>query len=109
MEDADAALVHERAGIVDRATDILEQMLDDVVARVTDRRQGPGPRAAVGGATTAPTSPTAARSRPTCASRARTSPFYETQVSGIPVSEKLEVFAADNRMATCAPPRDLTR
>ena len=36
-------------------------------------------------------------------------PFYETQVSGIPVSEKLEVFAADNRMATCAPPRDLTR
>ena len=36
-------------------------------------------------------------------------PFYETQVGGIPISEKLEVFAADNRMPTCAPPRDLTR
>ena len=34
-------------------------------------------------------------------------PFYETEVSGIPISERLEVFAADNRMASCAPPHDL--
>ena len=36
-------------------------------------------------------------------------PFYETEVSGIPISEKLETFAADNEMPSCAPPRDLTR
>ena len=35
--------------------------------------------------------------------------FYETQISGIPISEKLETFAGDNHMPTCAPPRDLTR
>ena len=35
--------------------------------------------------------------------------FFEPEAGGIPVSEKLEVFAADNDMATCAPPRDLTR
>ncbi len=35
--------------------------------------------------------------------------FYETAVDGIPISEKLETFAADNHMASCAPPRDLTR
>ena len=33
MDDAGAALVNERADIVDRATDILEQMLDDVLAQ----------------------------------------------------------------------------
>ena len=36
-------------------------------------------------------------------------PFYETEAGGIPISEKLETFAADNHMASCAPPRDLTR
>src|SRR6188472_2751866 len=32
MQNADAALVDERADIVDKATDILEKMLDDVTA-----------------------------------------------------------------------------
>jgi hypothetical protein len=106
--DADAALVDERADIVDRATDILEQMLDDVMAQ----------------------SPTDAKGQdlvPQWSSDYRTYiadrrlfteslresgqnlPFYETEVGGIPISEKLEVFAADNHMATCSPPRDLTR
>ena len=37
------------------------------------------------------------------------SAFYEPISEGIPVSERLETFAADNAMASCAPPRDLTR
>jgi hypothetical protein len=35
-------------------------------------------------------------------------PFAETQVDGIPLSEKLATFANDNRMPECAPPRDLS-
>src|SRR3954449_12570693 len=108
MKGADAALVDERADIVDHATDIIEQMLDDVMA----------------------TSPTDVKGqdlvpqweadyRTYIADRrlfteslresGKNLPFYETQVSGIPITEKLEVFAADNKMATCSPPRDLTR
>ena len=45
----EAAQLAERAGIVDHATDIVEQMLDDVVAAPPIRRQGPGDRAAMGG------------------------------------------------------------
>ena len=35
-------------------------------------------------------------------------PFYETGV-GIPITERIETFAGDNDMPSCAPPRDLTR
>ena len=31
-------------------------------------------------------------------------PFTETAVDGIPLSDKLEVFASDNEMPACAPP-----
>jgi hypothetical protein len=108
LENADAALVNERADIVDHATDILEQMLDDVVAVApTDAK----------GADLVPQWEADYRTyiadRRAFTADLRDSgenrPFYETQVSGIPISEKLEVFAADNKMATCAPPRDLTR
>ena len=34
-------------------------------------------------------------------------PFTEAAVDGIPISEKLEQFAGDNEMPSCAPPRDL--
>lgn len=35
-------------------------------------------------------------------------PFAETQVDGIPLSEKIATFANDNRMPACSPPRDLS-
>ena len=35
-------------------------------------------------------------------------PFTETAVDGIPLSDKLEVFASDNEMPACAPPHDLS-
>jgi hypothetical protein len=108
MQDADAALVRERADIVDHATDILEHMLDDVTAVAPSDTKGrdlvPLWEADYR---------TYIADRRAFIADLRASgenlPFYETQVSGIPISEKLEVFAADNRMATCAPPRDLTR
>ena len=108
MENADAALVDERADIVDHATDILEQMLDDVVAEAPTDAKGEElvPQWAADYRTYI-----ADRRAFTADLResGENLPVYETQVSGIPISEKLEVFAADNRMATCAPPRDLTR
>ena len=96
------------ADIVDRATDIIEQMLDDVVAGTPSDAKGqdlvPQWEADYR---------TYIADRRAFTADLRDSgenlPFYETQVSGIPISEKLEVFAADNKMATCAPPRDLTR
>ena len=101
LQKADAALIRQRADIVDHATDIVEQMLDDVVAA---KGQDLVPqweadyRASIA-------------DRRTFTAGLRESgknlPFYETEASGIPISEKLEVFAADNRMAACAPPHDL--
>jgi hypothetical protein len=103
-----AALVRERADIVDRATDIVQRMLDDVVAVEPTDEKG---RAIV------PQWEAEYRSyieaRRTYADDLRTSgenlAFYEPGADGIPVSERLETFAGDNEMPSCAPPRDLTR
>jgi hypothetical protein len=35
-------------------------------------------------------------------------PFGESIVMGIPLSEKIATFAADNAMASCKPPMDLS-
>jgi hypothetical protein len=103
-----ADLIVERAEIVDRATDILEEMLGDVVAVAPTDDKG---RAIV------PQWEIEYRSyldaRRSYADDLRSTqenlPFYEPGVDGIPVSERLETFAGDNDMASCAPPRDLTR
>jgi hypothetical protein len=100
--------IRERADIVDRATDIVEQMLDDVVAVTPTDEKG---RAIV------PQWEAEYRSylesRRTYADDLRATgenlPFYEPGADGIPVSERLETFAGDNEMPSCAPPRDLTR
>lgn len=103
-----AALIRERADIVDRATDIIEQMLDDVVAATpTDEK----------GQAIVPQWEDEYRSyvesRRDYAADLRTTgenlAFYEPGADGIPVSERLETFAGDNEMPSCAPPRDLTR
>lgn len=108
MKEPTPALVRERADIVDRATDILERMLDDVVAvQPSDEK----------GAALIPLWEADYRDylqdrrdyTETLRTTGENSPFYETEASGIPISEKLETFAADNHMASCAPPRDLTR
>lgn len=34
--------------------------------------------------------------------------FSETPIKGLPISEKISTFAADNRMSNCKPPLDLS-
>ena len=105
--DAGPELIQERAGIVDRSTDILAAMLDDVVARAPSDQKG---REIV------PLWEADYRTylddRYRYADQLRESgdnlPFYET-ADGIPISERIETFAGDNDMPACAPPRDLTR
>ena len=103
-----AALIRERADIVDRATDIVERMLDDVVAV---------PPADAKGLAIVPQWEDEYRayleSRRTYADQLRETgenlAFYEPGADGIPISERLETFAGDNEMPSCAPPRDLSQ
>ena len=103
----DAELIRERADIVEASTVIVERMLDDIVAVTpTDRK----------GIEIVPLWEADYRvyiqDRYRYAEQLRESgenlPFYET-ADGIPISERIETFATDNDMPSCAPPRDLTR
>jgi hypothetical protein len=105
IDPDDPAMLAERGDIVDEATDIVEAMLDDVVAVTPTDDKG---RAIV---------PqweadyrTYLTNRREFSDRLRAGenePFTETAVDGIPISEKLEQFAGDNEMPSCAPPHDL--
>ena len=100
----DPAMVAERGDLIDGATDIVEQMLDDVVAVAPSDPKG---------AALVPLWEADYRTyledRRRFADRLRTGandPFTETAVDGIPISDKLERFAGDNEMPSCAPPLD---
>ena len=106
LDGGDTAMLAERAAIVDRATDIVTQMLDDVVAVAPSDAKG---REIV------PQWEADYRiylqDRREYADRLRNGedvPFSETALDGIPISDKVEVFAGDNEMPTCAPPIDLS-
>lgn len=105
VDQDDPEMIAERGDIVARATDILEKMLDDVVA-------------------VAPTDPKGQALVPEWEADYRTylddrrtfveilrggenAVFAETAVDGIPISEKIARFAADNHMPDCSPPTDL--
>ena len=98
--------LRERATIVDKATDTLERALDDISARPVVDDKG---RAIV---------PlwisdyrTYVQDRRDYADDLRAGinkPFAETKVDGIPISEKISTFAADNRMRSCVAPIDLS-
>ena len=106
--DGGAELIRERADIVDSATDVLEQMVDDVVAVVPTDEKG---RAIV---------PlweadyrTYLQNRRDFTDRLRETgenqAFYESKTDAIPISERIATFAGDNEMAACSPPFDLSR
>lgn len=108
LEEAGPELIRERADIVDRATDIIERMLDDVVAvRPSDAK----------GQAIVPQWESEYRrylqDRREFAAQLRATgenlPFYESTEANLPISERLATFAGDNRMPDCAPPTDLTR
>ncbi|HET9666850.1 MAG TPA: hypothetical protein VFP09_08850 [Desertimonas sp.] len=105
LDNDDPAMLAERADIVDRATDIVETMLDDVVAVLPADDKG----MAIVPLWEADYR-TYLENRRAFTDRLRggeNEPFTEAAVDGIPISEKLEQFAGDNEMPSCAPPRDL--
>ena len=105
IENDDPSLLTEKAGIVDQATDILDEMIDDLEAvPPTDPK----------GADIVPLwiddYRTYLQDRRNYSDRLRGGDnvaFSETAVDGIPISEKLQRFAGDNDMNACAPPTDL--
>lgn len=105
IDPEDPAMLLERATIVDRATDILDDMLDDVIAV-----QPTGPK----GTELVPLWTADYRTYLEDRRRygdelrdGRNEPFAESVVDGIPISDKIARFAADNRMPACTPPADL--
>ena len=106
--DVTPELIRERADIVDRATDVVERMIDDVTAVQPTDEKGQG---------IVPLWRDEYREyiaqRRAYADQLRESgenlAFYEPGVDGLPISERLETFAGDNDMPSCAPPRDLSR
>jgi hypothetical protein len=106
LDEAGPDLIAERAAVIDRATDILETMLNDVVAvSPTDPK----------GIEIVPLWETDYRiyidDRRAYADDLRATgenlPFYETAIT-IPISEKVATFAGDNSMPSCSPPSDLS-
>jgi len=106
VDGDDPGMLAERGEIVDRSTDIVEEMLDNVVAVAPSDAKGrdivpqweADYRTYLG-------------NRRAFADDLRAGldePFRETALEGIPISEKLATFAGDNEMPTCAPPSDLS-
>lgn len=92
-----------RAGLVRQSTDLLSQMLDEVVAVPPTDAKGQ-----------AIVPEWEADYRILLADRYRYAdmlasgtdgPFTETAVQSVPVTERIETFAGDNEMPSCAPPR----
>jgi hypothetical protein len=101
----EAAQLAERGDIVDRATGIVERMLDDVVAVEPTDAKG---RAIVPQWQSDYRTYIGNRRDYADVLRAgRDEPFREAAVDGIPISDKLTRFAGDNDMPSCAPPTDL--
>jgi hypothetical protein len=103
LDDRAAADLDVRADVVDESTDLLAAMLDEVVAvEPTDEK----------GQAIVPAWEADYRTllddRYAYADRLRSGenvPFTETAVDGVPITERIETFAGDNEMPSCAPPR----
>lgn len=98
--------LRERAAIVDKATDTLQRAIDDISAQ---------PIADAKGQAIVPLwladYRTYIADRRSYADDLRAGvnePFAETKVDGIPLSEKISTFAADNLMKSCGAPIDLS-
>ena len=106
VDGDDAAMLAERAAIIDRATDVIEAMLDDVVAVTPGDDKG---RAIVPLWEADYRAYLADRREYADVLRGGANePFRETAVDGIPISEKIATFAGDNEMPSCSPPNDLS-
>ena len=93
-----------RAALVERSTDLLSRMLDDVNAVAPSDPKGQ----AIVPAWTADYRQLL-DDRYAYAERLRSGenvPFTETPIDGVPITERIETFAGDNAMGSCAPPRN---
>jgi hypothetical protein len=103
LERLASADLDRRAELVDTGTDILQQMLDDLVAATPSDEKG---RALV--PMWVADYRTLLQNRRNYADRLRAGenvPFTEAAVDGVPITERIETFAGDNEMPSCAPPR----
>lgn len=106
ISDAGPDALLERAKIVDLATDTLEEALTSITQlQVSDEK----------GMAIVPLwlldYQQLVKDRREYASMLRSGvnkPFSETMVDGLPISEKISTFAADNRMSSCKAPMDLS-
>lgn len=104
FDNETSADILERAALVEKSTDILSAMLDGVVAvqPADEKGQAIVPR-------WEEEYRTLLEDRYEYADRLASGddgPFTETAVRGIPITERIETFAGDNEMPSCAPPRD---
>lgn len=107
VEDGDPAMLTEKAALADQATDVVEAALDDVIAVTPSDDKG---KALVPQWEADYRTYLGDRREYAAALRAGDdAPFRETAVDGVPLSDRVAVFAADNRMPACAPPNDLSQ
>lgn len=95
-----------RADLVEQATAILSEMVDDVFEQLPSDEKG----LAISDLWRADyrTYLNDRRAYIDLLRQGRNEPFAETRVDGIPLSEKLGTFARANDMDSCAPPSDLS-
>jgi len=106
IDEAGPQALAGRASLVDRATDTIERMLQDIRETLPNDEKG---QALI--PLWIADYDTYVADRRAYAERLRAgdnSPFSETTTEGLPLSEKIATFAGDNRMKNCAPPIDLS-
>jgi len=106
IEDAGSDALTQRAEIVDEATAIIASMIDSIES---------APPVDAKGLALVPQwisdYKTYIQDRYDYTARLRegiNDPFSETMIDGLPLSEKISTFAADNRMPACKAPIDLS-
>lgn len=105
IDPEDPAVLRTKADIIDRATDALETAIDSVAADTPGTEKG---RALVPMWVSDWRRYIQDRREYAATVRSgRLVEFAETQVEGVPISERLAKFARENRMKSCQPPRDL--
>ena len=107
MDPEDAAALRAKADIVERATDDLEDLIDRLAADVPadDKGKAIVPQWIADYRTYV-------ADRRVFIDRLRTSerrPFFsESEVEGVPISERINKFARENEMRSCQTPYDLS-
>lgn len=107
MDPEDPAALSKKADLVDSATDALEQAIDAIARDIPDDAKGRDlvPQWISDYRTYISDRRAFARQLRTAVRRPY---FAETEVEGVPISERIGKFARENDMPTCQPPLDLS-